>query len=676
MAVRICETCGAENDASERFCTTCHAYLWWDSAEEATADSVGGTTPVDDPAALLGTGTGGDAASAEAGASTTTAQASLPEPPQAPGTDGVDVSQSRARHAVPPTVAVQAPEATLGADGTATVVFEVTNPSEIVDGYDVVPREPPGWLVISTEDAHLMPGETRQIAIRLASESDEMILAQRVPVSFDVVSQADPTCRADAAIDVVVPPAGPRLAMTARPALLRLQDVAAGEFTLVLDNHASNHPQTLQLSASDSENAVRFAFDRTRLTVRPGAVEELTVAFSAPLPEQGSEVTRQITVTGQHDEGPVAATLTVVQRTRPAPVDEPLRVQLTPAHLTSVNGADSDFDVVLDNRGGHGARTVVLSARDPENRLAFAFNPRELVVPPEGSATARGRVRTAPPAPGTTETQPFTVIASDGKVDTEAEGVLESSATPDPMSTAALFVQPQHLDLGSARRGEFRVDVDNRRGLEPLRVRLSGSSDDGAASLRFHPADLVVAPRSTAAVHLAVEAPRPPARESITRQLTLQASDGREAVVANASLTQARGDSRPAWSRVLVIFGVLFVVIGSFMSWFLFSDARLPTIEGFLGIIQSGAYADGWPYLVEAGMRVLVLVLAVMMAFGMTGQSGGLTRKSAVLIVLLTVGLVIAGAVAGVIAGPGFGLFVVWFGAVLGYAGGVLAKQR
>jgi hypothetical protein len=39
MAVRICETCGAENDASERFCTTCHAYLWWDAAEEATAEA-------------------------------------------------------------------------------------------------------------------------------------------------------------------------------------------------------------------------------------------------------------------------------------------------------------------------------------------------------------------------------------------------------------------------------------------------------------------------------------------------------------------------------------------------------------------------------------------------------------------------------------------------------------
>ena len=58
-----------------------------------------------------------------------------------------------------------------------------------------------------------------------------------------------------------------------------------GEFTLLLDNHASNHPQTLHLSASDSEDAVRFAFDRAHLTVRPGVVEELTVSFSSPLPD-------------------------------------------------------------------------------------------------------------------------------------------------------------------------------------------------------------------------------------------------------------------------------------------------------------------------------------------------------------------------------------------------------
>jgi len=66
----------------------------------------------------------------------------------------------------------------------------------------------------------------------------------------------------------------------------------------------------------------------------------------------------------------------------------------------------------------------------------------------------------------------------------------------------------------------------------------------------------------------------------------------------------------------------------------------------------------------------------VMMAFGMTGQAGGLTRKSAVAIVLLTVGLVIAAIVVGGFPGPDIGLFVVWFGAVLGYIGGVLAKPR
>ncbi|MGR0219703.1 COG1470 family protein [Agromyces sp. ZXT2-6] len=676
MAVRICDTCGAENDASERFCTTCHAYLWWDAPEEATADSVGGTTHADAPPAAADASSAAGAAADPGAATAAHPQATSPEPPLAPGTDGGGTPATREKHAAPPKVVVQTPEVTLGPDAAASVVLEIANPSEIVDGYDVVPVDPPEWLVVTTEDAHLMPGETRQVGIRLATESDQMVLAQRVTMRLDVVSQADAACRAEASLDISVPPTGPRIAISARPALLRLQDAAAGEFTLMLDNHASNHPQTLQLSASDPESAVRFAFDRTRLTVRPGAVEELTVAFSSPLPDPGAEVTRQLTVTGQHEEGPVTATLTLVQRTRPAPVDAPLRVQLSPAHLSSVNGADADFDVVLDNRGGHSARTVVLSARDPENRLGFAFTPRELTIPPEGAVTARARVRAAPPAAGSTEMRPFTVIASDGKADAEAEGMLEASATPDPMTTAALFVQPQHLNLGAARRGDLRVDVDNRRGLEPLHVRLSGSSDDGAATLRFHPEEVVVAPRATAAVQLAVEAPRPPARQSITRELKVQASDGRQAIAADASVTQATPDSRPAWSRVLVIFGVFFVVVGSFLEWFGGAGVNLPSIGRIMGVIQFQTFEGDWPYLVEAGARVLVLVLAVMMAFGMTGQSGGLTRKSAVLIVLLTVGLVIAGAVAGMISGPGLGLLAVWFGAVLGYIGGVLAKPR
>lgn len=682
MAVRICDTCGAENDASERFCTTCHAYLWWDAPEEATADSVGGTThadaaPVAAPEADTAPADADADAAAGAAATTTAAGSAQPAPPAPPVAHeggAVPAPPVHEKHASPPRVAVQTAEVMLGPDAPTAVIVEIANPSEIVDGYDVVPLDAPAWLVIAAEEAHLMPGETRQVAIRLTAESEEMVLAQRVTVHLDVVSQADVSCRTQAAFDVVVPPAGPRIAISVRPAMLRLQDAAAGEFTLLLDNHASNHPQTLKLSASDPENAVRFAFDRTMVTVRPGTVEELTVSFSSPMPEPGAEVTRQLTVTGQHDEGPVVATLTLIQRTRPAPVDAPLRVQLSPAHLSSVNGADVDFDVVFDNRGGHSARTLVLSGRDPENRVAFAFNPRELVVPPESSVSARARIRAAAPAAGTTETLPFTVIASDGKVDAEAEGMLEASATPDPMSTAALFVQPQHLSLANARRADFRVDVDNRRGLEPLRVRLSGSSDDGAATLRFHPAEVVVAAHSTASVNLEVEAPRPPARQSITRQLNVQASDGRQAVVAGAALTQTTTDLRPAWSRVLVIFGVLFVVVGSFMPWFLFFGPYLPGIQEFVGEVQGQDYQDG--SIIERATRVLVLVLAVMMAFGMTGQSGGLTRKSAVLIALLTVGIAVAGAVAGVTTAPDYGLIVVWFGAVLGYVGGVLAKPR
>lgn len=711
MAVRICDTCGAENDASERFCATCHAYLWWDAPEDATADSVGGTThAAADPAAVT---TAQTAPATSGGAATTMAagpvgapvqptptsqpaQPAPPQPPPAPAPTGGAPSTTtgtaatapttgtaaaapapaagREKHAEPPNVAVQAPEVTLAPDSTATVVFEVGNPSNIVDGYDVVPVDPPAWLVITTEDAHLMPGETRQVALRFAVESDELVLAQRITLRFVVASQADASRRADASVDIVVPPAGPRISISARPALLRLQDIAAGEFTLVLDNHASNHPQTLQLSASDPENAVRFAFDRTHVTVRPGTVEEITVAFSSPLPDPGAEVTRQLTVTGQHEEGPIVATITLAQRTRPAPVDAPLRVQLSPAHLSNVNGGDADFDVVLDNRGGHGARMVVLSARDPENRLAFAFAPREVTVPAGAAASARARVRSAPPAPGTTETLPFTVIASDGQVDAEAEGLLEASATPDPMTTAALHIEPQHLSLANARRADFRVHVDNRRGLEQLRVRLSGSSDDGAATLRFHPAEVVVSAQSMASVNLEVEAPRPPARQSITRQLNLQASDGRQAITAGAALTQTTADLRPAWSRVLVIFGVLFVVVGSFMPWILFFDPEVPGVQQFIDEIQNQDFTDG--SLVERATRVLVLVLAVMMAFGMTGQSGGLTRKSAVLIVLLTVGIAIAAAVLGMFPGPDYGLFVVWFGAVLGYIGGVLAKPR
>ena len=694
MATRKCE-CGAEQDSSERFCSECLAYLWWDQPEEATVDQFGGTTRLDvvQPDAQVG-----DVGAAAA----VSAPSPQPPPPQqvasTPGPSAtasvlpvgavstpVTVESAQPgpatppdRHAAVPEVVVETSEVTIGADGTGTLVLEVTNPSDIVDGYDFAIPDAPPWLLATAEDAHLMPGESRTIGVKLSVRSDQIVLAQRVGVRFEVTSQADGARRANAMVDVLVPPSGPLMSLTIQPSIVRLQDVAAGEVVLVLDNQSANHPQTFQLSGSDPEGVVRFGFDRRRVTVRPGGVENVTVGFSAPLPEPGAEVTRQITITGTHPNGEVAATVLVIQRTLPAPVDEPLQVRLSPVQIRSVNGADADFEVQLDNRGGHSPKSVVLSARDAQNRLTFAFAPREVTVASGMTGGANARVRATPPPAGTTEMLPFTVVASNGRVDTEAQGQLEATATPDPMSTALLHVSSPHLKLtGGAERAEFYVVVDNREGHKSVRVSLTGTSEDGDAMVNFDPSDVSVAARSTSRVRVLVRAPRPPAGESVTRELELRASDGRQAVSATTKLIQSTPDLRPVWSRFLVFFGAVFAVIGSLLPW-VGTTRALPSLDLLERVIGQQVSEVDWNSLVEAAARVVVILLAVMMVLGMTGRAGGLTRQSAVLIVLLTAGLLIGTLVGGVaeFRAPARGLFVVWFGALLGYIGGVLARPR
>ncbi len=696
MATLKCSTCGAEQDSAERFCSECQAYLWWDHTEQATVDSFGGTAHLDGtrPDPQLGSsvpGTGGGALTLELpppppplpshpqdGHSPTAGEQPVAtEPaPAAPAGERSTPTSPAVRHAAVPEVAIETSEVTIGVDGTGTLMLGITNPSDIVDGYDVTIPDAPPWLVATAEDAHLMPGESRKIGVMLSVRSEEIVLAQRIGVRVEVVSQADGSRRADAAVDLLVPPAGPLMSLLARPSILRLQDVAAGRFVLVLDNRSSNHPQTFDLSASDPEGVVRFGFDRRRVTVRPGGAEEVNVEFTAPLPQPGEEVTRQVTITGAHPEGAVTATLLVIQRSSQEAVDEPLRLVLSPAHLSSVNGADADFEVQLDNRRGESPKSVVLSARDAENRLTFAFTPRQITVPSGVIAGAAARVRSTPPPAGTTDMLPFTVVASTGQVDSEAQGQLEVTATPDPMSTALLHVSSPLVRLGSAERGVFDVVVDNRDGYDILRVWLTGTSDDGEALLTFDPGDVSVPARSMTRVRVRVKAPRPRAGESLTRDVEVRASDGRRAISAATRIAQDTPDLRPAWSRLFVIFGAIFAVIGSLMTW-VGTTAVLPSVALFQQEIAKHVSLVDWNSVVEAAARVIVILLAVLMVLGLTGRAGGLTRESAIIVVLLTAGLLIGTLVRGdEFRPPALGLFVVWFGALLGYIGGVLARPR
>ena len=155
-----------------------------------------------------------------------------------------------------PVVTVATPEVTITSDAPGQVEFTIENASSIVDGYDVEAVDPPLWLALEHPDIHLMPGEGRSFAMSLGMRPGTLVVAQRVMLTFLVVSQDDRERRTEARVLATVPPQGPRPALEARPTLIRLEDSGEGSFSLRLDNRAANYPQTVELSGSDSESVV------------------------------------------------------------------------------------------------------------------------------------------------------------------------------------------------------------------------------------------------------------------------------------------------------------------------------------------------------------------------------------------------------------------------------------
>ncbi len=408
---------------------------------------------------------------------------------------------------------------------------------------------------------------------------------------------------------------------------------------------------------------------------------EAAVTFTAPQPAPGQQLNRQLTVSATNDEGPVVATVTLVQSTAAAPVDAPLKVQVQPSSIHLVDAHEADFEVLVDNKGGHSGVTVSLAGNDPEQRLAFAFVPARFVAVAGHVTRAHGRLRANPPPRGTSATHPFTVVASDGTTDAEASATLEISSSASAIATAELHATPQKLDLGTHRDGDFSIEVDNRRGGEPLNVAFSGRSDDGLVRATFAPPEIAVAPGAVGHTRMSVSSPHPRAGQVGVRSLEIVASDGTQSLTTSAELSQTGPDRRRPTSRWLVFIGAVLVAVGAlFLQWFAEVDVDLSRVGLIFDAATWQSGADMFTtavVLAEAPLRILLAALAVAMLFGMAGRAGGLTRKSALLVVLLTVGFLVALGIAGLGGGTfDFGLPIIWLGAVLGYIGGILARPR
>ncbi|NUU16761.1 zinc ribbon domain-containing protein [Cellulomonas humilata] len=636
MADRICPACGAPNTATATFCRVCDTYIdWTDPTTAPTADPADGATG--EP----------DEASAE------------PDEAETPTATRRDPRAEVPVVTVDDTVVVVAP----GAPGTTTV--DLRNASDIVDGIVIHPEAAPSWLVVTHDDAHLMPGESRAVGVTFTTRPGVLVVAQETSVPLVVRSSVDPEKLTQVVVRVAVPRVGPPPTVSSRPALVHLQDTTDGWFTVSFDNRGANFPRRYRLALHDPEDVVRAHFLPPVVDVPAGETVDVGVRFAAPAPEPGRDVTRQLTVTGTGDDEPVSATATLTQRTSAAPVHVPVTLRLEPSHLRATDGEAPVFDVLVDNRAGHSGARVTLTGRDAQGAVAFSFAETRVVVAPGTVATVRARARSTPPAPGTTESRPFAVVANDGTSEVETAGILEVSARAAPITTARIRVEPATLAT-EHRQGSFLVQVDNRHGADTLQVQLAGADEFGRARLTFTPPVMAIAPGQVGTARLVVDSPTPPAGKTSSRRLRVSASDGRAAIEAEAVLAQSTPDHRPAAKRWLVVLGALLAMVGALIPWLgemIDPDSIVRDATNAFGG-DASAYAGT----ATAGSTVLVFLLALLMLLGLNGSSGRGIRFAALLMVIVAVAAAVVGA-------DTRGLPLVLLGAVFGFIGGVLARS-
>ena len=113
------------------------------------------------------------------------------------------------------------------------------------------------------------------------------------------------------------------------------------------------------------------------------------------------------------------------------------------------------------------------------------------------------------------------------------------------------------LRLGTRRRGVLAAVVDNRRGVQPVRVALRGDDPENSLGFSFSPEVLDVPPGGLAQATVTVRAPGAAGGRETSRPFSVAASDGQSEVAAAGSLIQAAPERRPVARVLFTLLGAL-----------------------------------------------------------------------------------------------------------------------
>ena len=670
----VCEACGDSNPADATFCQNqeCGAFLGWDRTSMIPKpDLAGGSRTVSSESPPSGTpdratvgATRGPVPPDEASIETRVMPRIVfdEHPSERQPVLAVRPEQDNV------TVPVSGEPVQLG--------LVIVNRSSIVDGYELDVSGAPPWLRIESSTVRLLPGAEDRLVVSFRIMSESLVPAGSGIVRLSVRSLAQPAARETVSVTVAVPVVEAPAQLRTEPSVVRIRDVETGRFVVVVDNAGSNRAARLRLSGTDPELAVSFHFDPEVVVVGPGESARVRAVTTSRRPEPGAELSRTLTVSATEGSRRVSAVATLVQSTSVVVEDPPVELIVAPALVRVRDDAAAQVWLTIDNRAGRHPTAVRLGATDPEGVVQVYWRSAEVRVAAGGTADVELQLVGPVPEAGTEITRVVTLTASDGRRISRSQVSLVHSASVSPMTTLAVGLDPSVLRLGSGRRGTASVVVDNRRGVTAARIWLQGDDPENSVSFGFSPPELIVGPGQVLTSRVTMSAPRPPAGREVSRPLTVLATDGQSTVATDGTIIQTAADRGP-WVRVLLtLAGALAMLMGAMLP---LRAVGNPTSFG----VSAATVVDLVDAPVDLGVLgqlvsfgIVLWVLTGLMAFGLTGKSGRLTRFSAVIAVLLTVALLVTIGVVGLSATPGSGTMLIILGAVLGYIGGLLASRR
>ena len=317
-------------------------------------------------------------------------------------------------------------------------------------------------------------------------------------------------------------------------------------------------------------------------------------------------------------------------------VEAPFQVRAEPQLIRARDHSAGVCTVVVENPRSNRWARVRLSAADPEQAVRTTWRLPELDVPPGGEARTDVRFEAPPPNPGSEVSRTITITAAEGQQRAETTVTLTQSASRAAIELLSLRLDPTVLRLGGRHRGQLTAVVDNRGGATPVSLVLRGDDPENSLGFAFSPATVQVPAGQQAAVRVTVTAPRTPPGQEVTRPLTIMASDGRSDTRVDGSVIQLASSRRGLARVLLTVLGGLAMILGSLLTFVADSEnsAVELTAEEVSKEVDASHPEFGIPNDLDAmgvenvvSVGLVLIILAGLVIFGLTGRSGRLTRS-------------------------------------------------